>query len=199
MASTSTSSPQLTDLETELTSAREILYSSPYVETRLPVGVGFITCQTRSVKHFPETTLPILARHRVTAVYLFAQDPEQIIDGSEKPELAHRFIIRHVHSAGIKAIVQVGTVVAAKEAVENGADALVAQGLDAGGHQFAANASVISLVPELRALLNTQYVGRNIGLLAAGGIVNGMGVAAALCLGECSIETGDRYITISNQ
>lgn len=116
-------------------------------------------------------------------MWLFAPDPSQHADGPEGKEPAHRLIIRHVHSAGIKAIVQVGTVTAAREAVEDGADVVAAQGVDAGGHQFAQGAGVISLVPEVRAMLDTEYPDKGVGLAAAGGIVDERGVAAALALG----------------
>jgi len=81
-------------------------------------------------------------------------------------------------------MVQVGTVGAARQAVKDGADVVVAQGVDAGGHQFASGAGVISLVPEVRTMLDTEFPDRDVALVAAGGIVDGRGVAAALTLGK---------------
>lgn len=82
-----------------------------------------------------------------------------------------------------KVFVQVGTIKAAEEAIKQGVDVLVVQGTDAGGHQWAQGASLVSLLPEVRdKLLNTQN--RSIAVLAAGGIVDGRGCVAALGLGE---------------
>jgi nitronate monooxygenase len=61
-------------------------------------------------------------------------------------------------------------------------DVLVIQGTDAGGHQWAQGASLISLLPEVRDLLSkTQST--NTAILAAGGIVDARGCVAALSLG----------------
>ena len=72
---------------------------------------------------------------------------------------------------------------AARQAVKDGADIIVAQGGDAGGHQFVQTSGIISLVPEVRAMLADEFPNREVALLAAGGIVEGHGVAAAITLG----------------
>jgi nitronate monooxygenase len=67
---------------------------------------------------------------------------------------------------------------------------LVLQGSDAGGHGLARGAGIISLVPEaIDALRDT-----NIPLMAAGGIVDGRGVAAALSLGAAGVVMGTRFL-----
>lgn len=115
------------------------------------------------------------------AVWLFAPDP------SATPR-AHPDIIAACHDHGFKVFVQVGTVAAAREAVRDGADVIVAQGGDAGGHQFAATASIISLVPEIRLMLQEkEFVGREIALVAAGGIACEGAVVAAVALGESEV------------
>lgn len=86
--------------------------------------------------------------------------------------------------------VQVGTVHAAREAVEDGCDAVVAQGSDAGGHQWAQGASLISLVPEVVNMLRDEFGGKTVSVLAAGGISDGRGLAAGLVLGRnISVES----------
>ena len=65
----------------------------------------------------------------------------------------------------------------------DGADVVVAQGGDAGGHQYANTSGLVSLVPEVRDMLDAEFPGRQVALLAAGGIADGRGVAAALTLG----------------
>lgn len=83
----------------------------------------------------------------------------------------------------MRIFVQVGTLASAREAIEQGADVIVAQGGDAGGHQWTQGVSVMVLVPEVRDLVNQMGKGEQVAVLAAGGIVDGRGVAAALSLG----------------
>lgn len=115
-----------------------------------------------------------------------------------------------------KIAVQVGSVAAAREAARYGADVIVAQGADAGGHQFARAAGVISLVPEIVDMLREEEFDgrgvergegqeegegegegkkrkkRDITVWAAGGIADGRGVAAALALGAEGVVLGTR-------
>lgn len=81
--------------------------------------------------------------------------------------------------------VQVGNVAAAREAVLDGADVLVTQGVDAGGHQFRQGAGIVSFVPEVRTMLEKEFGDKDISIVAAGGIADGRGVAGALALGKC--------------
>lgn len=111
------------------------------------------------------------------AVWLFAPDP------AASPR-AHPDLIEACHDHGIKVFVQVGTVAAAREAVRDGADVIVAQGADAGGHQFASTAGLISLVPEIKVMLREEFADREVALVAAGGISNEDGVVAAVALGK---------------
>ena len=82
----------------------------------------------------------------------------------------------------MKIFVQVGAVDAAREAVRQGADVVVAQGTDAGGHQIKVGAGVVVLVPEVRDLVEKEGKGE-VAVVAAGGLVDGRGVVAALGLG----------------
>ena len=70
--------------------------------------------------------------------------------------------------------------------MDAGADVLVAQGIDAGGHGNAHCASIVSLIPELVA----EYPG--VPLLAAGGIVEASGILAGLALGADGVVVGTR-------
>lgn len=80
---------------------------------------------------------------------------------------------------------------AAREAVRDGADVLVAQGIDAGGHQFVAGAGIVSLVPEVKAMLVEEKLpqDREVVVVAAGGIAHGSAVVGAIALGECFTDT----------
>ena len=156
-------------MDRQLTEARALL---GVADGPLPLGVGFITFQPSG---FVENAIPILRKHRVVAVWLsFPQadaDHEILIQG-----------IREDRDWDVKVFVQVGTVEAAKEAIRQEVDVLVVQGTDAGGHQWARGASLISLLPEVRDYLSTTQ-NTTTAILAAGGIVDGRGCVAALGLG----------------
>ena len=73
-------------------------------------------------------------------------------------------------------------------------DVLVVQGLDAGAHGWEKGAGLISLLLEAEDVLDTN--GLNIPLVAAGGIADGRGVAAALALalGASGVVVGTRFL-----
>lgn len=87
--------------------------------------------------------------------------------------------------AQIKVWQQVGSVEDAKAAAGNGVDCIIAQGSEAGGHNYGTLPTMV-LVPEVvRAV-------RPVMVLAAGGITIGRQVAAALCLGADGVWIGTR-------
>lgn len=90
--------------------------------------------------------------------------------------------------------VQVGTVgeaVAVAGALRP--DVLVVQGSDAGGHGLARSASIMTLLPEVRDALQGRQMG-DIPVLAAGGIVDGRGIAASQALGASGAVMGTRFL-----
>jgi nitronate monooxygenase len=142
----------------------------------LPVGVSFITGH-ESVSSFEATALPILKKHRPAAIWLFA--PEEHV----RPHARIIAAVRAALEPPTRIFVQVGNVTAARDAVVDGADVLVCQGIDAGGHQFRRGMGVASLVPAVRTMLDEDFPDKEVAILAAGGISDGRGVAAALALG----------------
>ena len=96
-----------------------------------------------------------------------------------------------LRAAGVRAIVQAFTMAEAVRAQECGADVIVVQGCDAGGHgRQRAGASVVSLIPTARQHLGAAAPP----LVAAGGIMDGRGVAAALMLGADGVAMGTRFL-----
>lgn len=94
-------------------------------------------------------------------------------------------IASHAHS-----FAQVQSVEQAKTVVGLGADIVVAQGSEAGGHGGAAFRGSIALVPAI-----VDAVPAHVPVLAAGGIADGRGVAAALSLGmpqDCARDSDSR-------
>ncbi|RSL62559.1 hypothetical protein CEP53_004734 [Fusarium sp. AF-6] len=139
-ADLSPDSAHIKTLSSDLEEARTLLGAEQPADGPLRVGTSFVTGH-RSIGHFAETALPILAKHRPAAVWLFAPD------GDVKP---HRSIIATLKGLDVPPVVfvQVGNVAAAREAVLDGADVLVTQGVDADGHQFRQGAGIVSFVPE---------------------------------------------------
>lgn len=72
-------------------------------------------------------------------------------------------------------------------------DVLVVQGSDAGGHGLKHSASIVPLVPEVLGMLQDEGQA-HIPVVAAGGIVEGRGVAAALALGASGVVMGTRFL-----
>lgn len=174
----SPNSEQLATLDAELSVARKQLGLD--TEATLPVVVGLLST-LMTIEAFKDNVSPILSKHKPCAIWLFCP----------VPPTGHAEIISHAHSLGadwgLKAFVQAGTVAAARDAVKDGADIIVAQGVDAGGHQWKNGSGIISIVPEVKDMLKAEFADRQIPVLAAGGIVDGRGVVAALALGESCV------------
>lgn len=97
-----------------------------------------------------------------------------------------RDLIDRAHDAGIRWIQTVGDVPAAEVALEAGVDVLVAQGTEAGGN--AGWVSTMVLVPAVLDLAG------DVPVVAAGGMGDGRGLAAALALGADGASLGTRFL-----
>jgi len=89
------------------------------------------------------------------------------------------------HDHGIQVMALVGSVSRALQAETSGADFVVAQGTEGGGHT--GHVSTMVLVPAVVDAVNVP-------VLAAGGIIDGRGLAAARCLGADGVWMGTRFI-----
>jgi enoyl-[acyl-carrier protein] reductase II len=97
-------------------------------------------------------------------------------------------LVERVHSIGALAIHQVHTVGQAREAAARGVDVVIAQGSEAGGQGMVAGVGAIALVPQVVDAVAP------IPVLAAGGIADGRGLAAALVLGAAGANIGTRFL-----
>ncbi|EEQ84535.1 oxidoreductase [Blastomyces dermatitidis ER-3] len=138
----------------------------------------------------PIGALPILAKHTPAALWLFAaHDPDPAANYA-----AWAREVRRATNNRTRIWIQVGSVADALEVADKAQpDVLVVQGSDAGGHGLARSASIVALVPEVKDALTRAGHG-GIPLVAAGGIADGRGVAAALCLGAAGVVMGTRFL-----
>jgi enoyl-[acyl-carrier protein] reductase II len=90
-----------------------------------------------------------------------------------------------LHQAGIKAIPVVPSVKLAKRVEAAGADAVVVEGMEAGGHIG---------TQTTMALLTNVIPNISIPVIAAGGIADGRGMAAALLMGAAGVQMGSRFL-----
>lgn len=103
-----------------------------------------------------------------------------------RPDQDLQHYIQRVHDAGLLAMYMAGEVPEASRAAEAGADVIVAQGTEGGGH--VGWMASMALVPMVVEAVTPRPV------LAAGGIADGRGLAAALALGAAGVLLGTRFL-----
>jgi len=95
-------------------------------------------------------------------------------------------LVKRAHDAGILVIHQVTTVQQARQAAARGVDVIIAQGAESGG--FGGTVAALALIPQVVDAVSPTPV------VAAGGIADGRGLAAALVLGAEGINVGTRFV-----
>jgi nitronate monooxygenase len=103
--------------------------------------------------------------------------------------------VRRMKAKGIKWFATATTVTEARQAAEAGADVIVAQGMEAGGHRGAfeaksAEAGMVGLMSLLPAVVDAVHLP----VVATGGIADARGVAAALMLGASAVQVGTGFL-----
>ena len=135
--------------------------------TKKPFGVNLLL-------QFPiEEHVNVCVEERVPVISFFWGDPSPYVE--------------RAHAAGLKVIDQVGSVEAAKRSAGAGVDAVIAQGVEAGGH-IAGQISTMVLVPRVVDAVSPVPVA------AAGGIADARGLVAALALGAEGVVLGTRFL-----
>ncbi|MFG6564137.1 NAD(P)H-dependent flavin oxidoreductase [Sulfitobacter sp. 1A13421] len=135
------------------------------------VGCGFITWKLRE---HPQALEQALDRDP-SAIFLSFGDPAEFLPA--------------IRAAKVPLICQVQTLRDAAHAIDLGAEIIVAQGAEAGGH--GEKRATFTLVPEV-----ADHIARHapeVLLCAAGGVADGRGLAAALMLGADGVVVGSRF------
>lgn len=149
--------------------------------TSAPFGVNLITAedtdagpeQRAADVEYLRAMIAAAADGGATAVVLFWGDPAPYVEVA--------------HECGLIVLMQVGSVEEGQAVVGAGVDAVIAQGLEAGGH-VRGTTSIWKLVPAMvNAVAPTP-------VLASGGIGDGAGLARALGLGAQGVSLGTRFV-----
>lgn len=139
--------------------------------TNGPFGINVITDEPLAPEDLEQVAG--LAAMGVAAIVLFWGDPTPHVES--------------VHRHGAKLLVQIGSLDEAKRAARAGVDAVIAQGVEAGGH-VKGTTSIWELLPDaVRAL-------KPLPVLASGGIADGETFAKALEFGAQGISIGTRFV-----
>lgn len=143
--------------------------------TDAPFNVNFITCfdNDAQVRICAEERVPIVSWHW------------------GHPSDANRKLLRE---AGVSYWEQVGSAVDAKRAVDAGAEVIVAQGYEAGGHNYQGLPNSPGLPTFVLLPTIVDAVGKRAMVLGSGGISDGRGVVAALALGADAVWVGTRLV-----
>ena len=134
--------------------------------TDKPFGVNIMLMSPNA-----EEVAQIVAEERVKVVTTGAGNPEKYM--------------KMWKEAGVKVIPVVASVALAKRMERSGADALVAEGCEAGGH--IGESTTMVLVPQVVDAVS-------IPVIAAGGIADGRGIAAAFMLGAKGVQMGTHFV-----
>jgi len=102
--------------------------------------------------------------------------------------------VEKLHAAGIVCMNMVGLPKHADHALDVGMDIICAQGTEAGGHtgEVATFPLIPMVVDKCKGRMN--FFGKPVAVVAAGGVFDGRGLAASLCLGASGVWVGTRFI-----
>ncbi len=118
--------------------------------------------------------MEVIRQERVAVVTTGAGNPGKYVPGLKE--------------TGTRVIPVVSSVALAKRLIRSGVDALIAEGMESGGH--VGELTTMALVPQIVDAVDVPVI-------AAGGIYDGRGLAAALVLGAAGVQMGTRFMCAS--
>ncbi len=129
------------------------------------------------------------------------QDQHEIALAARVPVVSYAMgnpgpLAERAHSAGAFVLVMVTSVEEAIEAEAAGADAIIAQGIEAGGHRSTFRVGTELDLPQVGtfALVPQVVDAVSVPVIAAGGVMDGRGIVAALALGAQGVQMGTRFL-----
>jgi enoyl-[acyl-carrier protein] reductase II len=127
--------------------------------------------------------IPLLRPDAAQLVQVTIEEDVRIVFTSSGNPLT---FIDQLKKAGCTVVHVIASTKHALKAKQSGCDAVVAEGVEAGGHNGVDEIATLVLVPQIVDAVPLP-------VLAAGGIVDGRGMAAALCLGAEGVQVGTRF------
>jgi nitronate monooxygenase len=130
----------------------------------------------------------------------FDEAAAAMVDELKPPVVSFHFglppdpLLRHVKASGAAILATATTVEEARWLERQGVDAIVAQGLEAGGHRGNFQSDDMSLQLGTFALVRQVVRAVSVPVIAAGGIADAVGVKAALTLGAAAVQVGTAYL-----
>ncbi|MBQ7666328.1 MAG: nitronate monooxygenase, partial [Synergistaceae bacterium] len=145
---------------------QEILKARKMIEPGRPFGLNIMLMSPTA-----ESALEIAAKHKVPVVTTGAGSPGKVLE--------------RLKPLGTIVIPVVASVTQARRVEKQGADAVVAEGMEAGGH-----------IGELTTMVLTPQIANavKIPVITAGGVATGRGIVAAFALGAEGVQVGTRFI-----
>ncbi|GAX88451.1 NAD(P)H-dependent flavin oxidoreductase [Effusibacillus lacus] len=139
--------------------------------TDKPFGVNLPVSEHSDNTPYIEAILEV--KDKLTAISLSAGNPKPLVPLFKQ--------------AGLKIMIMTASVKHALKAQELGADLVICEGFEAGGHNSPLEMTLFSLIPQVSRELQVPVV-------AAGGIANGQGVVAAFALGAEGVQLGTLFV-----
>ena len=138
-------------------------------------------CKEQTTKPFAVNLMLMMPNIKEIIDVVIEEGVKIVTTGAGTP----RKFMPRLTEAGVKVIPVIPSVKAAKKMEELGCAAVVVEGMEAGGH--VGTSTTMALLPQV-----TKAV--NIPVIAAGGIADGRGVAAAFCLGASGVQMGTVFL-----
>ena len=130
----------------------------------------------------------------------FSAEAADLLEGFKPPVVSFHFglpapeLLARVKGWGAKVLASATTVAEARWLEAHGADAVIAQGLEAGGHRGIFLSDDLTTQIGTMALLPQILRAVKLPVIAAGGIADARGVAAAMALGAAGVQVGTSYL-----